>query len=61
MLGWFESVGGPTVLVLIGAILSAIGAAFWSSQRQARQSDGIAKLNKNIAGQQEQLTAKSNA
>jgi hypothetical protein len=41
MLSWFENLGGPTFLVLIGAILSAIGA-FWASHQQARKSDEIA-------------------
>ena len=59
MLAWFESLGGPATVVLVGVILSGIGA-FWASQQQARQSDDNAELNMKIAAQQDQLNTKSN-
>lgn len=48
----------PTAFVFDGAILGAIGA-LGVSQRQARRSDEIQKLNEKIAAQQEQLAATS--
>lgn len=52
---WLENLGFPTFLILIGAILSAVGA-FWASHQQARKSDEIAALNKEIAGHQRELS-----
>jgi hypothetical protein len=58
MISWFENLGGPTGLVLLGAIFSAIGA-FWASRQQDHKSNEISRLNEKIAGQQEQLIRKS--
>ena len=56
MLTWFENISGPGALVLIGALLSAIGA-FWGSHQQSRKSDEVSKLNQQIAEQQTELKA----
>lgn len=56
MLSWFEDISGPGALVLIGALLSAIGA-FWGSHQQSRKSDEVSELNKQIAEQQTELKA----
>ena len=56
MLLWLsEHVGGPSALILLGAVLSAIGA-LWASVEQTRferelrvKSDQLAELNREIA------------
>ena len=55
MASWFENLGGPTVLIFVGAVLSA-GGALWASHQQTRferelriKSDEIAQLNRELA------------
>jgi hypothetical protein len=53
---WYEGIGGPTALVLLGAVISAIGG-FWTSNDQERKNNHIARLNETLVNQQGELIA----